>query len=613
MSGIPDFPLGETVDFKFTTRQFSDGVPTTLAGTPAIEIYEDNSITQITAGITLTVDFDGITGLNNLRVVATGANGFGSGQSYAAVISAGTVGGTSVVGEVVLQFTIERSPALRPTTVGRTLDVTATGEAGIDWANIGSPAAVVDLAGTDINLCDTVTTLTGHTAQTGDSFARLGAPAGASVSADIAAVEAQTDDIGVAGAGLTAIPWNAAWDAEVESECADALVAIDLDHLTNTAVAIPAVTAGTFIDQMRDDGTATFDRTTDSLQAIRDTAPLGTAMRGTDSAALASVCTEARLAELDAANIPSDVDAVLADTGTDGVVVNAAGLAADAVTEIRSLVSGTADAGGSTTTMVDAARTEADDVWNGAWILFTSGAVANQTRLITNFDAVTDTTTFAPAATASIGAGITYEILPAGAVDVQSWLATVTAHVAPNALIAGRVDADAQAGLAPLGTAMRGTDSAALASVCTEARLAELDAANLPTDVANVQSDTDDIQTRLPAALVAGRMDSDVGAMQAGTVTAAAVATGAVDADAVATDAVNEIADGIRARQLTEGYAADGVAPTLEQMLFQIWSAIGDFSVSGTTLTCRQLDGTTTSMTFTLDDATNPTDRTRAT
>jgi hypothetical protein len=33
---------------------------------------------------------------------------------------------------------------------------------------------------------DVVTTLTGHTAQTGDSFARIGAPAGASVSADIA-------------------------------------------------------------------------------------------------------------------------------------------------------------------------------------------------------------------------------------------------------------------------------------------------------------------------------------------------------------------------------------------------------------------------------------------
>jgi len=47
-------------------------------------------------------------------------------------------------------------------------------------------------------------------------------------------------------------------------------------------------------------GSGTFDATTDSNEAIRDTAPMGTAMRGTDSAALASVCTEGRLANLNA-------------------------------------------------------------------------------------------------------------------------------------------------------------------------------------------------------------------------------------------------------------------------------------------------------------------------
>lgn len=40
-------------------------------------------------------------------------------------------------------------------------------------------------------------------------------------------IEALIDDIGVAGAGLTAIPWNASWDAEVQSEVADALAAYD--------------------------------------------------------------------------------------------------------------------------------------------------------------------------------------------------------------------------------------------------------------------------------------------------------------------------------------------------------------------------------------------------
>jgi len=63
----------------------------------------------------------------------------------------------------------------------------------------------------------TVATLTGHTAQTGDNYARLGAPAGASVSADVAAVKSQTaaietdtqdlqTQVGTAGAGLTSLP-----------------------------------------------------------------------------------------------------------------------------------------------------------------------------------------------------------------------------------------------------------------------------------------------------------------------------------------------------------------------------------------------------------------------
>lgn len=41
---------------------------------------------------------------------------------------------------------------------------------------------------------------------TGDAFARLGAPAGASIAADLLAIDNFVDDIGVAGAGLTAIP-----------------------------------------------------------------------------------------------------------------------------------------------------------------------------------------------------------------------------------------------------------------------------------------------------------------------------------------------------------------------------------------------------------------------
>lgn len=74
---------------------------------------------------------------------------------------------------------------------------------------------------------DTGTTLQaevdGIQTDTEDIQTKIGAPAGASLAADIAAIEAQTDDIGAAGAGLSAVPWNAAWDAEVQSEVDDAL------------------------------------------------------------------------------------------------------------------------------------------------------------------------------------------------------------------------------------------------------------------------------------------------------------------------------------------------------------------------------------------------------
>lgn len=75
---------------------------------------------------------------------------------------------------------------------------------------------------------------------------------------------------GAITAGTNAIPWNAAWDTEVQSEVQDAIEANNLDHLAGTATGIPAIPAGTYLDQIMDDGTATYDRTTDSLQAIRD-------------------------------------------------------------------------------------------------------------------------------------------------------------------------------------------------------------------------------------------------------------------------------------------------------------------------------------------------------
>jgi hypothetical protein len=106
MAYLGDFTLGDTLDFKFSTVG-TTGAPTTLAGTPVVSAYVGNSTTQLTAGITLTVDFDGVTGLHNVRVVASGANGYAAQTNVDLVITTGTVGGTSVVGYVIGSFSIE--------------------------------------------------------------------------------------------------------------------------------------------------------------------------------------------------------------------------------------------------------------------------------------------------------------------------------------------------------------------------------------------------------------------------------------------------------------------------------------------------------------------------
>lgn len=106
-----DYTLADTLTIPFTTRAFATGVPTTLAGSPVVSAYEDASLTQITAGITLGVDHDSVTGLHMLTIVASGANGFETGRSYHMVVTTGTVGGVSVVGEVVGGFTLGRSAA----------------------------------------------------------------------------------------------------------------------------------------------------------------------------------------------------------------------------------------------------------------------------------------------------------------------------------------------------------------------------------------------------------------------------------------------------------------------------------------------------------------------
>lgn len=241
-----DITLEDTIDIKFTTRSFSTGAPTTLAGTPVISAYPGNSVTQLTAGITLTVDFDSVTGLHNVRVVATAANGYATATNYSLVITTGTVGGVSVVGEVIGTFSISARSALRPTVATRTLDVSAGGEAGVDWANIGSPTTANNLSATNIDVDQIVASVSGA----------VGSVTGLTA----ATIHSDLDDI---QSRLPAALVSGRMDSDVAAIQAGAITAAAIATGAIDADALAADAVDEILDEQIGDGTLTL------RQAIR--------------------------------------------------------------------------------------------------------------------------------------------------------------------------------------------------------------------------------------------------------------------------------------------------------------------------------------------------------
>lgn len=97
-----------------------------------------------------------------------------------------------------------------------------------------------------VTVLASVGTAATSTAQTGDAFARLGAPAGASVSADVAAVKAETaailDDTGTTGVEIAANALDAAaLAADAVDEIKAAIAAITITELASIPAASPSL------------------------------------------------------------------------------------------------------------------------------------------------------------------------------------------------------------------------------------------------------------------------------------------------------------------------------------------------------------------------------------
>ncbi len=163
MANLGDFLLGATISCRFTTVQ-ATGAPTTLAGSPVISCYPSGTTTELTAGITLTADYDSRTGFNNVAIVASNGNGYATGTDYDIVITTGTVNSVSVVGYVVGTFSIQN----RFTNVAQIGGQTASASGTITFPN-ATLASTTNITAGIITTVTTVTAVTGLTASNLDA------------------------------------------------------------------------------------------------------------------------------------------------------------------------------------------------------------------------------------------------------------------------------------------------------------------------------------------------------------------------------------------------------------------------------------------------------------
>jgi hypothetical protein len=74
-----------------------------------------------------------------------------------------------------IPWRVDKDDALTPTTTARTLDVTATGAAGIDWANVENPTTALNLSATNIDVDQVVASVSGAVGSVTGAVGSVGA------------------------------------------------------------------------------------------------------------------------------------------------------------------------------------------------------------------------------------------------------------------------------------------------------------------------------------------------------------------------------------------------------------------------------------------------------
>jgi len=584
-----------------STTQFNGTAVTATAGRPEVNTTHAAGTAWGSGAITAASIASSAIADTKIATGALTAAKFAAGAIDAAALAAdaGTEIGTAVWATTTRVLTAGTNIALAKG-VGVTgfndLDAAGVRSAvGLATANLDTQLVTIDdLLDTEIAAIksDTAAILI-DTAEIGAAGAGLTALASAAnlatANAALVTIDGIVDDIlvdtaviGAAGAGLTAVPWNAAWDAEVESECADALAAYDpptnaeltartlatADYATAANLAtvagyldteIAAILADTNELQTDWANGGRLDLLLDSASSAGD--PWSTPIPGAYGAGTAgniignnldaAVSTRASQASVNTIDDFLDTEIAAIKTKTDFLPSATAGANGGLPTvNASNQIAGIAG----TITTLDALDTAQDSQH------------ATTQGLVTTVDTVVDAILVDTAEIGAAGAGLTALATQASVTAIDDLVDTEVAAIKtvvdaievdtqniqsrlPTSLVSGRIDASvgamaanvmtAAAAAADLTTELQ-SGLATAASLATVAGYIDTEIGTLLAASTAIEADTQDIQSRLPAALVSGRIDASVGAMAANVMTASALAAdaGAEIADAVWDEAI---------------------------------------------------------------------------
>lgn len=207
---------------------------------------------------------------------------------------------------------------VQATTAGRTLDVSTGGEAGIDWANIGSPTTAVNLSATNIDVDQVVASVTGA----------VGSVTGltpATVHSDLDDIQARLPAALVGGrmdASVGAMAANVITATAIAADAiTDAKVAADVTIASVTG-AVGSVTAGVTVTTNNDK--TGYGLSAAAVQAVWDALTSALTTAGSIGKKLADWVigttqtgdSFARLGAPAGASVSADIAAIKAETAT---------------------------------------------------------------------------------------------------------------------------------------------------------------------------------------------------------------------------------------------------------------------------------------------------------